>query len=100
MQWDIIHGWNDMFEISDETEDELEYTIEEVNRYFQSGHLKRSILDEEEIIDDDSLVSLEVNQFSIKNLYEKNQSMFLDFFLYSDRQSNNRKNKDKNKNNK
>ena len=92
MQWDIIHGWNDMFEISDETEDELEYTIEEVNRYFQSGHLKKSILDEEEIIDDDSLVSLEVNQFSIKNLYEKNQSMFPDFFLYSDRQSNNRKN--------
>ena len=32
MQWDIIHGWNDMFEISDETEGELEYTIEEVNR--------------------------------------------------------------------
>ena len=96
MQWDIIHGWHDMFEISDETEDELEYTIEEVNRYFQSGHLKKSILDEEEIIDDASLVSLEVNQFSIKNLYEKNQSMFLYFFLYSDRQSNNRKNKNKN----
>ena len=25
MQWDIIHEWNDIFEISDETEDELEY---------------------------------------------------------------------------
>ena len=82
MKWDIIHGWNDIFETSDETEDELEYTIEKVNRYFQSGHLKNSILDEE-IIDDDSLVSLEVhvNKFSIKNLYENNQSMFLYFFL-------------------
>ena len=57
------------FEISDETEDELEYTIKEVNRYFQSGHLKYSILDEEEIIDDDSLASIEVSEFSIKNLY-------------------------------
>ena len=82
MKWDIIHGWNDIFETSDETEDELEYTIEKVNRYFQPGHLKNSILDEE-IIDDDSLVSLEVhvNKFSIKNLYENNQSMFLYFFL-------------------
>ena len=97
MQWDIIHGWNDMFEISDETEDELEYTIEEVNRYFQSGHLKTNIFDEEEIIDDDSLVSLEVNQFSIKYLYENNPLMFLYFFLDSGRQSNNRKNKNKNK---
>ena len=34
MQWDIVHGWNDMFEISDETEDELEYKIEEVNFTF------------------------------------------------------------------
>ena len=97
MKWDIIHGWNDVFEISDDTEDELEYKIEEVNRYFQSGDLKNSILDEEEIIDDDSLISLEVNQFSIKNLYENNQSMFLYFFLYSGRQSSNRKNKNKNK---
>ena len=95
MQWDIIHGWNDIFEISDETEDELEYTIEEVNRYFQSGHLKSSVLDEEEIIDDDSLISLEVNQFSIKNLYENKRLMFLYFFLYSGRKSNNRKNKNK-----
>ena len=46
-----------MFEISDETEDELEYTIEKVNRYFQSSHLKNSILDEEEIIDDDSRIT-------------------------------------------
>ena len=69
MKSDIIHGWNDIFEISDETQDELEYTIEEVNRYFQSGHLKISILDEEEIIDDDSLASIEVNEFSIKHLY-------------------------------
>ena len=68
MKWDIIHGWHDIFEISDETEDELEYKIEEVNCYFQFGHLKNNIFDEEEIIDDDSLVSVEVNQFSIKNL--------------------------------
>ena len=97
MKLDMIHGWNDIFEISDETQDELEYTIEEVNRYFQSGHLKNSILDEEEIIDDDSLASLKINQFSIKHLYENNQSMFLYFFLYSGRQSNNRKNTNKNK---
>ena len=95
MKWDIIHGWNDIFEISDETEDEIEYTVEEVNHYFQSRHLKNSILDEEEIIDDDSLVSLEVNKFSIKHLYENNQSMFLYFFLSSGRQSNSRKNKNK-----
>ena len=97
MKWDIIHGWNDIFEISDETENELEYTVEEVNRYFYSGHLKNSILDEEEIIDDDSLLSLGVNKFSIKHLYENNQSMFLYIFLFSGRQSNSRKNKNKNK---
>lgn len=45
-QYDII------FDVIDENNDSLEYTTEELNRYFESDHLN-SVIDEEESIEYD-----------------------------------------------
>ncbi len=50
MEW-----YEDIFDILDENHDTLEYTTEELNRYFTSGHIN-STIDEEEMIEDDSLI--------------------------------------------
>ncbi|CAF4364906.1 unnamed protein product, partial [Rotaria magnacalcarata] len=47
---DTIEGFEDIFDIIDNDNDIFEYTIEELNKYFISGHLNL-IPNEEEIID-------------------------------------------------
>ena len=42
-----------MFDISDENVDALEYTTEELNRYYLSGHLRSILIDEEPMMDVD-----------------------------------------------
>lgn len=60
--------FDDIFDISDDALDTLEYTDEELNRFFLSGHLP-SMISEEETMDDDSfkdddaVVVVEVKSF-------------------------------------
>ena len=55
MEW-----YETMFDILDENDDTLEYTTEELNRYFTSGHLNATINEEEgeDMIDDDYVSSV------------------------------------------
>lgn len=55
--------YEDMFDILDENHDDLEYTVEELNRYYTSGHI-HSTMDEEEMIEDDDI---EVNNTDLLN---------------------------------
>ncbi|CAF3440255.1 unnamed protein product [Rotaria socialis] len=52
--WNTDEEFDDIFNIFDDNKDTLEYTDEELNKYFYSGHLS-AIVYEEETIDDDSL---------------------------------------------
>ena len=54
-----MEQFDTIFDIIDENNDSLEYTTEELNRYFQSGHLN-SIIDEEEIIDKNCFNNIQV----------------------------------------
>ena len=56
-------SWNDMkpskkdtFDTIDDNNDGLQFTTEELNRYFLSGHLQ-SVMYEEEMIDNDDYLS-------------------------------------------
>ncbi|CAF5199681.1 unnamed protein product, partial [Rotaria magnacalcarata] len=51
---DTIEGFEDIFDTIDDDNDTFEYTIEELNKYFISGHLN-SIPNEEEMIDDEDI---------------------------------------------
>ena len=56
----------DLFDISDENVDALEYTAEELNRYYLSGHLRPILIDEAPVmdidaVDDESIGQDEVN---------------------------------------
>ena len=69
-----------MFDIIDDNNDELEYTDEELNRYFQLGHLN-SIIDDEELIDDASvtdMLDIEVS-FLLVDLYRNLVTLY---FIY------------------
>ena len=46
-------GPDDLFDITDDDQDELKYTMKELNRYFEEGHLQ-SMMEEEDLIDEDS----------------------------------------------
>jgi hypothetical protein len=43
----------DLFDITDDDQDELKYTMKEMNRYFEEGYLQ-STMEEEDLIDEDS----------------------------------------------
>ena len=60
--------FDDIFDIIDDALDTLEYTDEELNRFFLSGHLPSMISEEEQTMDDDSfkddaVVVVEVKSF-------------------------------------
>jgi hypothetical protein len=64
MEW-----YEDIFDVLDENQDALEFTTEELNRYFTSGHIN-AMMGEEEMIEDDSLSvndDIEVNPISSLN---------------------------------
>ncbi|CAF4330507.1 unnamed protein product [Rotaria magnacalcarata] len=51
--WNTDEEFDDIFNIFDDDKDTLEYTDEEFNKYFFSGHLPAMVY-EEETMDDDS----------------------------------------------
>ncbi|CAF2084607.1 unnamed protein product [Rotaria magnacalcarata] len=51
--WNTDEDFDDIFDIFDDDKDTLEYTNEELNKYFYSGHLPARVY-EEETTDDDS----------------------------------------------
>jgi hypothetical protein len=66
MQWS-----NDIFDIIDDDTDQLEYTTEQLSRYFQVGHIN-SMYDEEKMVEDDSLnddTDVEVKIF-VRRVYD------------------------------
>jgi len=66
MQWS-----NDIFDIIDDDTDELEYTTEQLSRYFQVGHIN-SMYDEEKMVEDDSFnddTDVEVTIF-VRRIYD------------------------------
>ncbi|CAF4640625.1 unnamed protein product [Rotaria socialis] len=53
INWNTVEDFEDMFDIVDDDNDTLEYTEDELNKYYLSGHLN-SMTHEDEMIDDDS----------------------------------------------
>lgn len=49
-----IEHFNDIFDIIDDNHDPLEYTNDELNKYFFNGHFK-FMINEEETIDPDNI---------------------------------------------
>ena len=79
-QWNTMEQFDDIFDIIDENSDTLEYTTEELNRYFESGHLN-SIIGEEEIIEDESLNDMNSIQVKLFLLRIHVQQSFSSFFF-------------------
>lgn len=74
---------NDIFDITDENNDAFDYTKEELNRYFESGHL-HSLIYEEEIIDDDfvnDLNNIQVKHFQSKYIFLYKTSCMFSVFI-------------------
>ena len=44
-----------LFDILDDDRDELHYSTEELNRYFEEGHLRSTMMEEDEMVDEASL---------------------------------------------
>ncbi|CAF4608751.1 unnamed protein product, partial [Rotaria sp. Silwood2] len=97
--WKNVKPYKDIFDTIDDMNDGVQYTTDELNRYFQSGHLK-STINEEEIIEDDilndsdhieiiqeeeeeqqdeeTILSQKLSQLSTKNENETNSSSTVD----------------------
>lgn len=44
-----------LFDVLDDDRDEIQYSNEVLNRYFEEGHLRSTRMDDDEMIDDTSL---------------------------------------------
>jgi hypothetical protein len=69
---------DDIFDILDDNNDECEHTTEELNCYFESGHLN-SIMEEEVVVEDDTLSDHDDVQVKIFTRSMHNITMF--FFI-------------------
>lgn len=71
-QFNEIEQFDTIFDMTDDNNDGLEYSTDELNRYYQSGHLN-SIMDEEDNYEDDYFN--DIHNITVRSFHEKTKSL-------------------------